>query len=921
MIEVLEDRTVPSTDWYVNATTDTDTGDLATHTGDLRFCINNALSGDDIYFEVGGTIELNSQLTVGQSELGILGSGNTIDGQHNTRLFEISGATTINNLTLTGGNGSGGDGGAILADAGSALSVNQDTFIDNSAVNGGAIAGGVSADLCTFTSNTASLNGGAIANTQSAALTGCTFTSNTAGGSGGAIENTGELTLAADSNHPPQPVYNTFTTNTAVTGGGAIDSSGGGQGQAGIHESNFYGNTAANGGAVSTNDPTDLETDTFGSEAQPNTATASGGNGGAVYALLAPNAMSEQMSVNNSTFAYNQAAGTGSGGAIYTTMSVNGQWGDTFDSNSAPNGGGGAIAAAAAGGGMPGMLPTLTLNGATFKNQTVTAGNGGAIRTTNPATLNNDNFLNNKAINALGVGGSGGAVYSDSGPQNTLQDTGSLYANNVAQGGNGGAIDTSNNATLNLDNFSLNTASFDGGAIANEAGASMTVTGTNFDHNVADQSGGAIKNFDTLKVLASAPGVGYSFTSNTANTNGGAIDSDSVAQGGSLEVDGATFKDNRAATGDGGAINTADPTTLTDDIFGDPNGALPNIALNNGGAVSAASDTKRASTLNVWDSFFYGNQARSAASTGGAIATSLITDIERSQFFNNQAVSGGAIDYLINNTDGPGFNSSLTVNQGYFQGNSPPSRLVGNGGAIASSVAVSAGSVNVSITNSTLFSNGTGAGLIPGTVSFGGGVDIDDNASGTGLISTVLANDTFFQNTASGAGGLGGGLLLTLANSGTGTNDATLTCLTVNQNQAAADGGGVYVGADQQSIVQVGNSIFDGNTVTAAGYNGPVDFQLDSDPRSFFDRGYNLVGTADLMFSLAALDIFNDNPGLANALAPNAAKPGYQVTLALALNSPGYEMGDPSLAGSTDERGWIRQAGKVSIGAEDPDAN
>jgi predicted outer membrane repeat protein len=453
MIEVLEDRTVPSTDWYVNATTDTDTGDLATHTGDLRFCINNALSGDDIYFEVGGTIELTSQLTVGQSILGILGSGNIIDGQHNTRLFEISGATTINNLTLTGGNGSGGDGGAILADAGSALSMNQDTFIDNSAVNGGAIAGGVSADLCTFTSNTASLNGGAIANSGSAAVTGCTFTSNTAGGSGGAIENTGELTLAADSNHPPQPVFNTFTTNTAVTGGGAIDSSGGGQGQAGIHESNFYGNTAANGGAVSTNDPTDLETDTFGSEAQPNTATASGGNGGAVYALLAPNAMSEQMSVNNSTFAYNQAAGTGSGGAIYTTMSVNGQWGDTFDSNSAPNGGGGAIEAATAANAMMGMGPDITLIGATFEYNLAANGDGGAIDTENPidlidvafqynaamggnggaistsanATFDNNTFTNNKATVGGGAGGSGGAVYSNSGRTGTLQDTGGTY--------------------------------------------------------------------------------------------------------------------------------------------------------------------------------------------------------------------------------------------------------------------------------------------------------------------------------------------------------------------------------------------------------------------------------------------------------------------------------------------------------------
>ena len=64
-------------------------------------------------------------------------------------------------------------------------------------------------------------------------------------------------------------------------------------------------------------------------------------------------------------------------------------------------------------------------------------------------------------------------------------------------------------------------------------------------------------------------------------------------------------------------------------------------------------------------------------------------------------------------------------------------------------------------------------------------------------------------------------------------------------------------------------------------------------------------------------------------LTRNKTQPGYQVTLAMqtvgANKSQGYETGDTSLTTrgapwKIDERGLVRQAGKVSIGAEDPDA-
>jgi hypothetical protein len=75
-------------------------------------------------------------------------------------------------------------------------------------------------------------------------------------------------------------------------------------------------------------------------------------------------------------------------------------------------------------------------------------------------------------------------------------------------------------------------------------------------------------------------------------------------------------------------------------------------------------------------------------------------------------------------------------------------------------------------------------------------------------------------------------------------------------------------------------------------------------------------------------DQFNNNTGLANALAANGAVAGYPMTLALSKNSIAYQIGDQSLAGKagplgTDGRGLARVSGgglKVSIGAEDPDA-
>jgi hypothetical protein len=105
MLEQLEDRIVPANTWHVNVTTDNGgakgvgNGD----TGDLRYCVANAQTGDTIDFKAalnGQTILLNNRilLTKGVTIIGQdLTNPNkpvpvniTISGQNKARIFEAS---------------------------------------------------------------------------------------------------------------------------------------------------------------------------------------------------------------------------------------------------------------------------------------------------------------------------------------------------------------------------------------------------------------------------------------------------------------------------------------------------------------------------------------------------------------------------------------------------------------------------------------------------------------------------------------------------------------------------------------------------------------------------------------------------------------------------------------------------------------
>jgi CSLREA domain-containing protein len=145
-------------------------------------------------------------------------------GTANFRVFRVASngpGVEIRRMTIRNGNAGSQDGGGILAEADSGLSLSDVAIVSNSAANGGGIAVAARAffvNRILVNSNTATLKGGGIFNQGffSPKITNSTITNNTAA-SGGAIHNTGSLLLAND----------TISNNTATVAATSIFSESG----------------------------------------------------------------------------------------------------------------------------------------------------------------------------------------------------------------------------------------------------------------------------------------------------------------------------------------------------------------------------------------------------------------------------------------------------------------------------------------------------------------------------------------------------------------------------------------------------------------------------------------------------------------------------------------------------------------------
>jgi hypothetical protein len=185
-------------------TTNSDSGP-----GSLRDTIAAAANGDTITFDsplngqtllmTNGEFFVDKNLSIDASALP---NGVTLNGNHTSRIFDFPGGTTntLRGLTLTNGDASGSEGGAILINPNARLTVSACTLAGNSANDGGGIYNGLgqlALNNSTLVSNTAARAGGGIFNQNgNLALNSATLVGNSADvGGGGIFSNPGTFTL------------------------------------------------------------------------------------------------------------------------------------------------------------------------------------------------------------------------------------------------------------------------------------------------------------------------------------------------------------------------------------------------------------------------------------------------------------------------------------------------------------------------------------------------------------------------------------------------------------------------------------------------------------------------------------------------------------------------------------------------------
>ena len=194
--------------------------EIVNATGELNLTRNYVYRDDDSDYKEG--IVIDKKITIN-------GNGFTINGNNQTRIFNVTSSNVIFNNICFMNSYSSGSGGAIYGKGSSAVNC---TFIGNSAASGGAIYGrGSSALNCTFIGNSALNQGGGAMSSGSAVN--CTFIGNSAR-YGGAMAGY-------------SAINSTFINNSAWDYGGAFS----GKGSSAVN-CTFIGNSAGDygGGAI-----------------------------------------------------------------------------------------------------------------------------------------------------------------------------------------------------------------------------------------------------------------------------------------------------------------------------------------------------------------------------------------------------------------------------------------------------------------------------------------------------------------------------------------------------------------------------------------------------------------------------------------------------------------------------------------------
>lgn len=503
----------------------------------------------------------------------------------------------------------------------------------------------------------------------------------------------------------------------------------------------------------------------------------------------------KELTVTNSTFEYNEvytltstAEGgkvsvlfTGNGGAIGTHADVATIDNCSFVENKAT--GYSAKNDGSAGAVYSGTSSIVTMTGtnenALFDGNGVTNGHGGAVSAgSGKVTITGYTFTENTST------GNGGAIFSNGG-STKIKSVSCTFEGNIATG-NGGVAYAGSSGTLIFDEDAEctvealaenNKAGGNGGAIAQGGNTVVKVTGYQFESNTAKQGGAVRVNSDALSITVKNAEFVSNRTANLDGTDyaglGGAIFNDTDS--GTCTIVDTTFTTNTAKQG--GAIYNQGVLTMTG--TGSENALLDtNSSSDNGGAIYL-----NGTAVTITGYKFNGNTA--TGKNGGAICNySNGSQVLDCQFTNNEAAQGGAI-YCGGNTNTLTFGVTETpVQEAKFEGN----ESTGYGGAIGF------GNGNLNVTGYDFTSNTS--------ATYGGAIyTVGDN-------NTINITDVTFNNNSAKNGG---------AVCANGKNANTkITGSTFTSNSSTESAGAVYV-ANTTTTVTIDDSDLSTNSAVNGG--------------------------------------------------------------------------------------------------------
>lgn len=558
-----------------------------------------------------------------------------------------------------------------------------------------------------------------------------------------------------------------------------------------------------------------------------------------------------RLEVTNSTFEYNEvytltttddegtvsvsAKGLGGALAIYATSAnvENCKFvGNTAEGYSEKKDGrGGAIYC--------GSNSVVTITGtdenAVFESNCVTYGYGGAVTVeSGKTTVIGYTFTTNESDSY------GGAIFT-TGSAAKIKSVSCYFEGNTS-GARGGAAYAGSSSTMIFDvdttcsvkaNLSNNIAATYGGAIGLGTDSYVKVTGYLFEGNHSSQPGGAVYNDAGTLTLIGDGGSNSKFNGNNTTGNGkvgGAIYSTGI-----LNVKAYTFDDNYA-TGAGGAINNDGTMTIIDTVFTKNGTDTYGGAVHNNGGTATIVNTKF--------------EANTSEAQGGAIAntnhgslylygtsdelgvTNATNAIFKENIANNttSGYGGGAI---YNNAS----KGEIVISGYEFAGNTAKA----DGGALCSRTAVTLS--ECTFTGNSTAKNGGVVYLYNYTATITdclfGGDDSEDGNKATGEAGaiytakgTINATDTdFVNNTAASGGAISVGYATvntetTTGEDGTETTtetivytDGTLTvtnCDFASNIATSGTGGAIDLVSGIATLSATDNSTFVNNKTNAA---------------------------------------------------------------------------------------------------------